>query len=68
MKNTDKSSNNQKLISRSAVAEMLGGVCHRTVKRKEKPHGPLTPFKLSARLTAYPESEVLKMISDSCAA
>ena len=51
-----------KLIPRSKVADMLGGVCNRTIKRKEKPHGPLTPHRLSSRLTAYPEHEVMKLV------
>ncbi len=54
-----------KLIPRSKVADMLGGVCNRTIKRKEKPHGPLTPHRLSSRLTAYPEHEVMNLIAQS---
>ena len=54
-----------KLISRSKVAELFGGVCLRTIARKEKPHGILTPHRLSSRLIAYPEPEVELLIKQS---
>lgn len=54
----------ENLIPRAKVAARLG-VCTRTIKRKEKPKGLLTPYKLSRTITAYPESEVETLIAQS---
>jgi hypothetical protein len=62
MKNELKEKN--RLVSRSEAARQFG-CCIRTLKRKEKPLGPLTPFRLSARLVAYPARELEKMLADA---
>jgi hypothetical protein len=54
-----------RLISRSDVAAMLGGVSLRTIRRRERPHGPLTPYPVSSRKVCYPEDEVLKLIANA---
>lgn len=65
-KRPDKKREIERLIPRAHVADLLG-VCPRTVKRKEA-QGLLTPFIQNSRLTSYPESEVLKLISSARAA
>lgn len=52
----------ERLISRARVADLLG-VCPRTVKRMEGKL--LTAHILYPRLTSYPESEVLKLITNA---
>ena len=59
----DENNEQPKLISRSRAAAMLG-VCLRTVQRRER-DGILTAHRISSRLTAYPESEVLQIIAES---
>jgi predicted transcriptional regulator len=52
-----------RLVPRNKVAFYLG-VCTRTIKRYEE-GGKLTPHVINSRLTAYPESEVLELISNA---
>ena len=52
-----------RLVPRARVAFYLG-VCTRTIRRYELTK-KLTPHVINSRLTAYPEAEVLKLISDA---
>ena len=52
-----------RLVPRTKVAFYLG-VCTRTIKRYEQTKR-LTPYIINSRLTSYPETEVLKLISDA---
>jgi hypothetical protein len=56
----------QRLIPRARVADLLG-ICARTCKRYEA-RRLLTPHVINSRLTSYPETEVLKLITDARAA
>lgn len=50
-----------RLVPRTRVAFYLG-VCTRTIKRYEQTK-KLTPHVINSRLTAYPETEVMALLS-----
>jgi hypothetical protein len=62
-KRPEKKDTLERLIPRPRVADLLG-VCTRTIKRYESKK-LLTPHILNCRLTAYPENEVLRLISNA---